>query len=50
VLSVEHHREGMEIGVAETALELTMLMRNKAHCDRLVKTMQRWGYSVQRVR
>jgi threonine dehydratase len=50
VLSVEHHREGMEIGVGETAVELTMLMRNTAHCDGLVETMQRWGYVVQRVR
>ena len=50
VMSVEHHREGMEIGVGETEVELTMLMRNTGHCDRLVETMQRWGYGVQRVR
>jgi threonine dehydratase len=50
VMSVEHHREGMEIGVGETEVELTMLMRNTGHCDRLVETMQRWGYAVQRVR
>jgi threonine dehydratase len=50
VMSVEHHREGMEIGVGETEVELTMLMRNTGHCDRLVETMQRWGYTVQRVR
>jgi threonine dehydratase len=50
VMSVEHHREGMEIGVGETEVELTMLMRNTGHCDRLVETMQRWGYVVQRVR
>jgi threonine dehydratase len=50
VMSVEHHREGMEIGVGETEVELTMLMRNTGHCDRLVEMMQRWGYVVQRVR
>jgi threonine dehydratase len=50
VMSVEHHREGMEIGVGETEVELTMLMRNSGHCDRLVETMQRWGYVVRRVR
>jgi threonine dehydratase len=49
VMSVEHHREGMEIGVGETEVELTMLMRNTGHCDRLVETMQRWGYAVERV-
>jgi threonine dehydratase len=50
VMSVEHHREGMEIGVGETEVELTMLMRNTGHCDRLLETMQRWGYAVRRVR
>ena len=50
VMSVEHHREGMEIGVGETEVELTMVMRNTGHCDRLVETMQRWGYGVRRVR
>jgi threonine dehydratase len=49
VMSVEHHREGMEIGVGETEVELTVLMRNPAHCDQLVETMARWGYAVERV-
>jgi threonine dehydratase len=50
VMSVEHHREGMEIGVRETEVELTVLTRNPAHCDQLVETMTRWGYVVERVR
>jgi threonine dehydratase len=50
VMSVEHHREGMEIGVGETEVELTVLTRNPGHCDRLVETMERWGYVVERVR
>jgi threonine dehydratase len=50
VMSVDHHREGMEIGVAETEVELTVLTRNRGHCDQLVATMERWGYVVERVR
>jgi threonine dehydratase len=50
VMSVEHHREGMEVGVGETEVELTLLTRNPAHCDRLVETMEDWGYTVERVR
>jgi threonine dehydratase len=50
VMSVEHHREGMEIGVGETEVELTVLTRNPGHCDQLVETMERWGYVVERVR
>ncbi len=50
VLSVEHHREGMEVGIGETEVELTLLTRDPAHCDHLVGTMERWGYAVERVR
>jgi threonine dehydratase len=50
VLSVEHHREGMEVGIGETEVELTLLTRNSAHCDHLVATMQQWGYAVDQVR
>jgi threonine dehydratase len=50
VVSVEHHREGLETGVAETEVELTLLTRNRAHCDELVATMRAWGYGVERVR
>src|SRR5205085_1354074 len=50
VMSVEHHREGMEIGVGETEVELTVLTRNPQHCDRLIETMENWGYAVERVR
>ncbi|MDX6511073.1 MAG: threonine dehydratase [Gaiellaceae bacterium] len=50
VLSVEHHREGMDIDIAETEVELTLLTRDRMHCDELVATMRDWGYPVERVR
>jgi threonine dehydratase len=50
VQSVEHHREGMDIEVGETEVELTLLTRDSDHCDHLIATMERWGYAVDRVR
>jgi len=50
VLSVEHHREGMQVAVAETEVELTVGTRDALHCDAIVATMRDWGYPVERVR
>jgi threonine dehydratase len=50
LVSVEHHREGMQISVAETEVELTLVTRDEAHCEALLAAMQRWGYPVERLR
>jgi threonine dehydratase len=50
VVSVEHHREGMEIPIGVTEVELTLLTRDRAHCDEVVATMAGWGYGVERLR
>ena len=50
VQAVEHHREGVSIGVAETEIELTLLTRDDDHCDDLLGEMGRWGYPVERLR
>ena len=50
VVSVEHHREGMAISVAETEVELTLATRDEEHCASLVDAMHRWGYEVERLR
>jgi threonine dehydratase len=50
VQAVEHHREGVAIGVAETEIELTLLTRDEEHCVELVAEMERWGYPVERLR
>jgi threonine dehydratase len=50
VVSVEHHREGMQGSVAETEVELTLATRDKAHAAALVEAMERWGYPVESVR
>jgi len=49
VLSVEHHREGMDIPIGETEVELTLVTRDSPHCDDVMETMRGWGYGVERV-
>jgi len=50
VISVEHHREGMDIPVTETEVELTLVTRDEEHCQRLLSAMEERGYAVQRLR
>jgi threonine dehydratase len=49
VVSVEHHREGMQISVAETEVELTLATRDEEHCASLLAAMRDWGYAVERL-
>jgi len=50
LISVEHHREGMDIPVSETEVELTLVTRDEEHCRRLLDTMGERGYVVERLR
>jgi threonine dehydratase len=50
VISVEHHREGMDIPVSNTEVELTLVTRDEEHCRRLLDTMGERGYVVERLR
>jgi threonine dehydratase len=47
VVSVEHHREGMDVPVSETEVEATLLTRDKAHCDAILAAMRGRGYDVE---
>ena len=49
VVSVEHHREGMDLPIGQTEVELTLGMRDEAHCDELRTTLVDRGYPAQRV-
>jgi threonine dehydratase len=49
VIAVEHHREGMEIPVTETEVELTLVTRDEDHCRTLLDAMGERGYVVQRL-
>jgi len=50
VISVEHHREGLDLPVVETEVELTLATRDRDHRDALLDAMRAWGYAVERVR
>ena len=50
VISVEHHREGMDIPVSETEVELTLVTRDEEHCRTLLEAMSERGYVVKRLR
>jgi threonine dehydratase len=50
VVSVEHHREGMDVPVNESEVELTLAMRDEHHCAVLLETLRSLGYTVARLR
>jgi threonine dehydratase len=50
VISVEHHREGMDVPVYESEIELTLQMRDEHHCSVLLETLRSLGYQVERIR
>jgi threonine dehydratase len=50
VISVEHHREGIDLPVVGTEVELTLATRDEEHCAELLERMAAWGYAVERVR
>jgi threonine dehydratase len=49
VVSVEHHREGMDLPIGQTEVELTLAMRDEAHCDELRATLAERGYPAERL-
>jgi threonine dehydratase len=50
VISVEHHREGMDVPVTESEVELTVAMRDEHHCSVLLESLRSLGYTVERLR
>jgi threonine dehydratase len=50
ILSVEHHREGMQIEITQTEVELTIITRDAEHCAEIVGALEEAGYPVERLR
>ena len=50
VVSVEHHREGMNLPISQTEVELTVGTRNLEHCNEVVAAFEAHGYPTERVR
>jgi threonine dehydratase len=49
VVSVEHHREGMRLPIGQTEVELTLAMRDEAHCEELSATLAVRGFPAERL-
>ena len=50
ILSIQHHREGRNIGVLETEAELTLETRDEEHSQLLIRALADGGYTVRRLR
>ena len=50
VISVDHHREGMDVPVYQSEIELTLAMRDEHHCAVLLETLRSLSYKVERLR
>jgi threonine dehydratase len=49
LIDVEHVREGVDLGVRETGVELTMETRGREHAERLIEELRAAGYDPERV-
>jgi len=49
VVEVEHQRETADLPVGETGVELTLVTRDRAHCDEILATLARWGYPADEI-
>ncbi len=50
IISVEHHREGRNIGVLQTEAELTLETRDEEHSQRVIEALESGGFRVERLR
>ena len=50
IVDVIHHREGMDILVTDTEVQLTVETRDAAHARDVIALLTRRGYAVERVR
>jgi threonine dehydratase len=50
LVSIEHHREGMAVHVAETEVELTVVTRDEEHCSSLCRALEERAYVLDRLR
>ena len=50
ILVVSHHRESVEVAVAETGIELILETRDEAHAEQIVALVRSNGYPVTRMR
>jgi len=50
ILVVSHHRESVDVAVAETGIELILETRDEAHAEQIIQLVRSGGYPVTRMR
>ena len=50
VIAVQHQREGFDLPLSETGVELTLQTRDEEHCLEVIARIRDWGYEVERLR
>jgi hypothetical protein len=50
VLVVAHLREGFEIPLGDTAVELLLQTRDEEHCLEVLARLEEWGFLTERLR
>ena len=50
IVQIEHRREGFHLDVGDVGLDLTVVMRNEEHCQRLIDALEENGFPVERIR
>jgi threonine dehydratase len=50
IVDIVHHREGLDIFVTDTGVELTVETRDAAHARDVIALLERRGYRVDRIR
>ncbi|HEX4519692.1 MAG TPA: threonine ammonia-lyase [Gaiellaceae bacterium] len=50
IVQIEHRREGVHLEVGDVGLDLTVVMRNEEHCRRLIATLEKNGFPIERLR
>jgi threonine dehydratase len=49
VISIEHHREGMDVPVTQSEIEMTVTVRDQEHRDELLRALSEQSYEVERL-
>ena len=50
VVSVDHHREGIDLPVTGTEVSVTVATRDEEHCAEVLGFLAEWGYEAERLR
>ena len=50
IVKIDHHREGVSLDLGDTGVELTVVTRNEAHRQSIVRSIEENGFPVERLR